>query len=236
MWCFIWTLWVTKIFVHSTLFNINFIIQLTTSSRQFCVHLLNLLNKHRIPFTSFMYHYVSQVSPGKQRLLCSKLTQEFSFTTTNQLAVRNGFWAKETQFNPEKSDGSNLVLLSNTRLVTQSCLSSLRFSKQMPPPLPQAGHGPGVQEVCNSNSNVFPRGLNYKITSPRNVSRNYIKWNYSTSKSEKSILKNILRFDTGWTVRESNPVGTERFSTPVQTSPGAHPVSYTMSTGFLSRG
>ena len=35
----------------------------------------------------------------------------------------------------------------------------------------------------------------------------------------------------GWTVRGSNPGGGARFSTPVQTGPGAHPASYTMGTG-----
>jgi hypothetical protein len=35
----------------------------------------------------------------------------------------------------------------------------------------------------------------------------------------------------GWTVRGSNPSGGARFFAPVQTSPGAHPGSYTMGTG-----
>jgi hypothetical protein len=34
----------------------------------------------------------------------------------------------------------------------------------------------------------------------------------------------------GWTVLESNPGGSERLSTPIQTCPKAHPVSYTMGT------
>jgi hypothetical protein len=33
----------------------------------------------------------------------------------------------------------------------------------------------------------------------------------------------------GWTIRGSNPVGT-RFSAPVETGPGAHPASHTIST------
>jgi len=41
---------------------------------------------------------------------------------------------------------------------------------------------------------------------------------------------------TGWTVRRSNPGGGgARFSTLVQSRPGAHPASYTMGTGSLSR-
>jgi len=35
----------------------------------------------------------------------------------------------------------------------------------------------------------------------------------------------------GWTVWGSNPGGGARFSTPVQTGPGAHPASCTMVTG-----
>jgi len=35
----------------------------------------------------------------------------------------------------------------------------------------------------------------------------------------------------GWMVRGSNPGGGARFSTPVQTGPGAHPASCTMGTG-----
>jgi hypothetical protein len=34
-----------------------------------------------------------------------------------------------------------------------------------------------------------------------------------------------------WTVRGSNPGAAQDFSVPVQTSPGAHPASYTMGTG-----
>ena len=44
------------------------------------------------------------------------------------------------------------------------------------------------------------------------------------------ITQSVLRFPTGWTVRGSNPGGA-RLSTPVQTGPGAHPASHTMSTG-----
>ena len=41
---------------------------------------------------------------------------------------------------------------------------------------------------------------------------------------------------TGWTVRGSNPgLGGARFSAPVQTGPGAHPASYKIGIGFLSR-
>jgi hypothetical protein len=40
---------------------------------------------------------------------------------------------------------------------------------------------------------------------------------------------------TGCTVRESNPGGGARFSTPVQNGPRAHPASYATGTGSLSR-
>ena len=36
---------------------------------------------------------------------------------------------------------------------------------------------------------------------------------------------------TGWTVRGSNPRGGARLSAPVQTGPGAQPISFTMGTG-----
>jgi len=36
----------------------------------------------------------------------------------------------------------------------------------------------------------------------------------------------------GWTVLGSNPSGGSRFSTPLQTGPGAHPASFTMVTRF----
>ena len=40
----------------------------------------------------------------------------------------------------------------------------------------------------------------------------------------------------GWALRVSNPIGGFRFSEPIQTSPEAHPTSYTVGTGYLSRG
>jgi len=40
---------------------------------------------------------------------------------------------------------------------------------------------------------------------------------------------------TGWTFRGSNPGGGPRFSAPVQTGPGAHPVSCTIGTGSFPR-
>ena len=46
--------------------------------------------------------------------------------------------------------------------------------------------------------------------------------------------QSVLRLATGWTVRGSNPGGGgARFSAPVQTGPGAHPASCTISTGLF---
>ena len=45
------------------------------------------------------------------------------------------------------------------------------------------------------------------------------------------IAKLVQRLATGWTVRGSNPGRGPRFSAPVQTGPGAHPVCCTMDTG-----
>jgi hypothetical protein len=45
----------------------------------------------------------------------------------------------------------------------------------------------------------------------------------------------MYQLATGLTVQGSNLGGT-RLSTPVQTGPEAQPASYTMGTGFLSRG
>ena len=47
------------------------------------------------------------------------------------------------------------------------------------------------------------------------------------------IAQSALRISTGQTVRGSNPGVGLRFSAPVQTDPGAHPVSYTMGTESL---
>jgi hypothetical protein len=44
------------------------------------------------------------------------------------------------------------------------------------------------------------------------------------------IAQSVQRLATGWTVRVSNPDGA-RFSAPVQTGPGAQPVSYITGTG-----
>jgi hypothetical protein len=44
------------------------------------------------------------------------------------------------------------------------------------------------------------------------------------------VAQSVQRMATGWTVRDSNPVGA-RFPAPVQTGPGAHPASCTMGTG-----
>ena len=44
------------------------------------------------------------------------------------------------------------------------------------------------------------------------------------------IAQSVQRIATDWTVRGSN-AGGAKFSAPVQTSSGAHPASYTMSTG-----
>ena len=44
------------------------------------------------------------------------------------------------------------------------------------------------------------------------------------------VAQSVQRLPTDWTVRGSNP-GEARFSAPVQTSPEAHPASYTMGTG-----
>jgi hypothetical protein len=44
------------------------------------------------------------------------------------------------------------------------------------------------------------------------------------------IAQSVLRLDTGWTVRGSNPSGA-RFFAHVQIGPGAHPTSYTVGTG-----
>ena len=49
------------------------------------------------------------------------------------------------------------------------------------------------------------------------------------------VAQSVWRHATDWTVRGSNPCGA-RFSAPVQTGPEAHPASYTMCTGSLSRG
>ena len=46
------------------------------------------------------------------------------------------------------------------------------------------------------------------------------------------VAQPVLRLNTGWTVRGSNP-GEARFSA-VQTGPGAHPASCTMGTGSFS--
>ena len=40
----------------------------------------------------------------------------------------------------------------------------------------------------------------------------------------------------GWMVCGSNPGGGARFSTPIQTGPGAHSASYTMGTGSFPQG
>jgi hypothetical protein len=40
----------------------------------------------------------------------------------------------------------------------------------------------------------------------------------------------VQRLATGWTVRGSNPCGSEIFA-PFETGPGAHTASYTMGTG-----
>ena len=59
----------------------------------------------------------------------------------------------------------------------------------------------------------------------------YIKYLYFAAKLD--LLQPVE-----WTVRGSNPGwgGGARFSSPVQTGPGAHPASCTMGTGSLSRG
>jgi hypothetical protein len=44
------------------------------------------------------------------------------------------------------------------------------------------------------------------------------------------VAQSVWRLATGWTVRGSNSFGA-RFSTPVQTGPGAHPASCTVGTG-----
>jgi hypothetical protein len=49
------------------------------------------------------------------------------------------------------------------------------------------------------------------------------------------IAQSVQRLAIGWTVRGSNPGGA-RFSATVQTGPWAHPASFTMGTGSLSRG
>ena len=55
------------------------------------------------------------------------------------------------------------------------------------------------------------------------------------------IAQSVWRLATGWTVHGSIPGGWvgggggSRFSTHVQTGPGAHPVSYTMDTGSFPR-
>ena len=45
------------------------------------------------------------------------------------------------------------------------------------------------------------------------------------------IAQSVQRLATGWTVRGSNPGGGARFSSLVQTGPGAQPAFYTMGTG-----
>jgi hypothetical protein len=52
----------------------------------------------------------------------------------------------------------------------------------------------------------------------------------STDECVNRVAQSVWRLTTGWTVRGSNPGGA-RFSTPVQTSPGAHLASCTMGTG-----
>jgi len=47
------------------------------------------------------------------------------------------------------------------------------------------------------------------------------------------IAQSVQPLATGWTVRESNPGGGARFSSPDQTGPGAHPASHTIGTGSL---
>ena len=49
------------------------------------------------------------------------------------------------------------------------------------------------------------------------------------------ITQLVLRLATGRKVRGSNPGGGVRFSSPVQTGPGAHPASYKMGTGSFPR-
>jgi hypothetical protein len=49
--------------------------------------------------------------------------------------------------------------------------------------------------------------------------------------SPPGIPQSVQRLATGWTVRGSNPGVGAIYSAPVQTGPGAHPVSYTMGTG-----
>jgi hypothetical protein len=54
-------------------------------------------------------------------------------------------------------------------------------------------------------------------------------FSFSVSDSAVSIATRY-----GWAVQGSNPGGWARFSAPVQTVPGAHPVSYTVGTGSFS--
>jgi hypothetical protein len=53
------------------------------------------------------------------------------------------------------------------------------------------------------------------------------------TQSWAGIAQSLQRLAMGWTVRGSKPGGGARFSAPVQTSPGAHPASYTVGTGSL---
>jgi hypothetical protein len=62
-----------------------------------------------------------------------------------------------------------------------------------------------------------------------------IKLKFDQKGSEAEIAQSVKRLATGWKVWGSIPVEA-RFSATVQTDPGAHPASYKMSTGPLSRG
>ena len=64
--------------------------------------------------------------------------------------------------------------------------------------------------------------------------QNYAKLGFMNSDhKEVTCICDTVRhisLATGWTVRGSNPVGA-RFSAPVQTGPGAHPVPCKIGTG-----
>jgi len=59
-------------------------------------------------------------------------------------------------------------------------------------------------------------------------------WKCVGHKEISGTAKSVQQLATAWTVQGLNPGG--RFSSPVQSSTGAHPASCTMSTGFLSQG
>ena len=64
----------------------------------------------------------------------------------------------------------------------------------------------------------------------------YLKYVRYMLRPWAAIAQSVQRLDRSWTVQGSNPGGRVRYSTSVQTGPGAHPASCTMGTGSFPGG